>query len=235
MPSADQPQPARHPDTLRVIDLGRIAYRRAHDLQRRLQRAVAAGDAPDTLLLLEHDPVVTLGRRGDRAGIFSESALAAAGIDVVATERGGDVTYHGPGQLVAYPILRLRAFGLDVGAYLERLEAVLVDVLAPYGIDARLDAERHGVFTDKGKIASLGIHISRSVTMHGVALNVAPDMAHWDLIAPCGLPGVKAVAIADYVDPPAMTALKDQFADAFALRFDVRLAPEIPLDRLSAR
>ena len=214
--------------------LGRRPYAPLLERQRALQQQVAAGEAPDTLLLVEHDPVVTLGRRADRAGIPVPEALARAGIAVVPTERGGNVTYHGPGQLVAYPILDLRRLAApaapDLRDYVGRLEAVVLRVLAAYGIDAVQDASRHGVFTPRGKIASVGIHVSRWVTMHGVALNVAPAMAHWALIQPCGLADVRAASIAEYVDPaPPLPDVAARFVDAFAaifgLRCDGGLAP----------
>lgn len=224
----------QEPETVRVLELGRMPYGPALTLQRNLQRAVIAGEAPDTLLLLEHDPVVTLGRRGDRSGILSAQALARAGIAVVATERGGNVTYHGPGQLVAYAILDLRRFGTDLRRYISRLEGTVLEVLAAYGVDGHRDLDQRGVFTSKGKIASLGVHVSHWVTMHGVALNVDPDMAHWDLIAPCAQPGVRAASLADHVQPPPpMPAVTRAFADAFALHFDVRTLPEIPAHTLA--
>lgn len=209
---------------LHVRDLGHLAYAEAHAEQLATRDAVRGGDAPDTLLLVEHDPVVTLGRRGDRSGVLSAAALEAAGIPVVPTERGGHVTYHGPGQLVAYPILDLRRHGADLRRYVGALEAAAVDTLAAFGIAARADAERHGVYTAHGKIASVGVHVSRWVTMHGIALNIAPDMAHWALIAPCNLTDVEATSMAIELggEAPARTDVAERFIAAFARRFGLR-------------
>lgn len=216
----------RRPTAVRVIDLGRMAYRPALAVQRATRDAVAAGTAPDTLLLVEHPPVVTLGRRGDRTGIRSEAALRRAGIDVIETERGGNVTYHGPGQLVAYPILDLRRYETDLRLFVGRLERTVLRLLDGYGVDAWADPARHGVFTARGKIASVGVHVAHWVTLHGVALNVDPEMAHWDCIAPCGLPDVRATSLAAHRrPPPTMAAVRDRFLDAFAAEFETRLLP----------
>ena len=179
-----------------VRNLDRMPYAEALALQHATRDAVRTGAAPDTLLLVEHEPVVTLGRRGDRGGILAPHALARAGIDVVHTERGGNVTYHGPGQLVAYPILDLRRFDTDLRWYVQRLEGSVIRLLAECGIDAWRDPDQHGVFIACGKIASVGVHVSRWVTIHGLALNVDPDMAHWALIAPCGRSDAPAASMA---------------------------------------
>ena len=232
--SAPIPQAADAADvgvgTLALRRLGRMPYADAHALQQATRDAVAAGRAPDTLLLVEHDPVITLGRRGDRSGILAEQAVRAAGIAIRETERGGNVTYHGPGQLVAYPILDLRRHGTDIHAYIRRLEAVAVRVCAAYGIEAAADSARPGVYTAAGKIASIGVHVSRWVTMHGLALNVDPEMAHWALIQPCGLPDVTATSIAAECARagrpcPGLDQVTDGFVDAFAAVFGVRAVP----------
>ncbi len=219
-----------------VHDAGRLPFRAALDLQRSLHQAVVAGSAPDTLILVEHDPVVTLGRRGDRAGILSPAALAAAGIEIVPTQRGGNVTYHGPGQLVAYPIVNLRRLDADLLGYVTGLEGAVLRVLSAYGIRAQRDGARHGVFTDKGKIASVGVHVSRWVTMHGLALNVDPDMAHWRLIAPCGDADVPATSIAMHLGrAPSPAEVRERFLDAFAAEFEIALRTSAPAVAAPAR
>jgi lipoic acid synthetase len=211
---------------LRLIDLGCCSYDDAHAQQLAVRAQLISGQAADTLLLAEHDPVVTLGRRGDRSGILSAPGLREAGIAVVQTERGGNVTYHGPGQLVAYPILNLRHWGTDLRRYVERLEQVAVQTLDSYGIEAWGDSEQHGVYTARGKIASVGIHVTHWVTMHGIALNVDPDMEHWQLIAPCNLPDVNASSMAlELPDCPSITTVRDQFIKSFASVFDVEPSP----------
>ena len=222
--------PARPPVVFH--DLGRIAYASASDLQRRLHAAVVAGECPETLLLVEHDPVVTLGCRGDRSGILAPHLLRRARIDIVHSERGGNVTYHGPGQLVAYPILRLRQRSLGVRAYVQALESVILRLLATYGLAGRRDPKVHGVFTGPGKIASVGVHVSRGVSRHGLALNVDPDMSHWAWIAPCGRRGGVAVSLAQLcpTTPPA-TQVKERFLRAFAAELRLDLNPALEAGR----
>lgn len=215
--------------TVVVVDLGRLPYEAAHRLQVDARDALIDERGPQTLFLVEHDPVVTLGRRGNRGGILSERALAAAGIPVLETERGGDVTYHGPGQLVAYPILDLRKRDSDVRRYVEDLERTALRTLESYGLSSQADPERHGVYTTRGKIASIGVHVSHWITMHGIALNIDPDMEHWSLIAPCNLPDVQATSMAAELPlPPLFSDVKERFVEAFSTGF------AIPIERGAA-
>ena len=173
---------------MNVLDLGRLAYAEALGIQEQLVEARLRGDAPDTLLLVEHPPVITLGRRGSPSDIFASSDdLARRGIQVQHTTRGGLVTYHGPGQLVGYPIVHLRQLGLRVPEYVHGLEAAIVGALADLGIPAHSDAEHVGVWTDQGKIAAIGIAQRHGVAYHGFAVNLQPDLAHFALINPCGI------------------------------------------------
>ena len=234
-PLAPRPlPPAVPPRRVRVVDVGRMAYRPVWDLQHARVEARKAGGGMDELLLVEHDPVLTLGRRGGGDHILRPAAdLAAAGIDVVAIERGGDVTYHGPGQLVAYPILDLHGFRTDVRWYSLSLLDVVVRALAAFGIsaEARAGADTgvwvplEGTGDRWGKIAALGVRIERWITYHGIALNVDPDLGHFDWIVPCGLSGVTTVSMAgllgrpvsiEEVRPPFLSA----FADVFAATLD---------------
>ena len=221
--------------TVQLRDLGLTDYAESLQLQRQLRDDVIADRAPETLLLTEHEPVVTLGRRRDRSGILSPELLAQAGIAVVASERGGHVTYHGPGQLVAYPLLKLRRWDNDLRAYVERLERVAVEFCARYGVDAHGDPERHGVYSARGKIASIGVHVRHWVAMHGIAINVDPNMKHWALIAPCNLPDVDASSIAIESDRcPSMSDAKLAFAAIFAATFDLDYDPESVIDQITA-
>jgi lipoate-protein ligase B len=174
-----------------------LRYARALELQRRLRDARLAGDVPDTLLLLEHPDVITFGRGASSSSArLSDDELRAAGYDVHRTNRGGDVTWHGPGQLVGYPILDLAGHGRDVHVYLRRLESVLIETLAEFGIAARRREGFAGVWLDDTrKIASIGVGVRRWVTMHGFALNVSCDLSRFDVIVPCGLEGIQMTSM----------------------------------------
>jgi len=184
-----------------VLQLGTVDYATGLRLQQRLVELRKNGQIGDVLLLLEHTPVITLGRNAKQKNILaSPEMLAERGVEVFECDRGGDVTFHGPGQLVGYPIFDLRAFPSDdpnrntlgVVEYVRRLEGVLIRSCAEFGIPAQRIAGLTGVWTtpdgvDEAKIAALGVHISRGVTSHGFALNVNPDLSYFDLIVPCGI------------------------------------------------
>jgi lipoyl(octanoyl) transferase len=181
---------------LNLLHLGRIDYAAALDLQQKLVDARHAGRIGNTLLLLEHPPVLTLGRNSSRSNILaSDELLANRGVQIHEINRGGDVTYHGPGQLVGYPILDLRSFTPRLGAidYVRRLEEALIRACSDFGIPAQRIAGRTGVWTIPGgaiperKIAAIGVHIARGITSHGFALNVTTDLRDFGLIVPCGI------------------------------------------------
>lgn len=190
-----------------VRRLGLVEYGAAWDLQRALAKDVT----PDRgfLLLLEHPPVFTLGRNGKPSNV-----LDAGDIPVVRVDRGGDVTYHGPGQLVGYPILDVRRIGPR--RFVEGLEASLVDVLKATGVDARRKRACVGVWTAKGKIASIGVRISRGVSTHGFALNVSNDLAPFARINPCGVPGCALTSVSAELGRAVPV---EEVADRFRLRF----------------
>ena len=188
--------------SLQIRRLGRVPYARALALQQELRDDRLAGGAGDLVLLLEHPDVITFGR-GARANNarLSDSELVAAGFEVFRTNRGGDVTYHGPGQLVGYPILDLTQHGRDVHEYLRRLEGVLIDALADFGISGRRRDGYAGVWLDDvRKIASIGVGVRRWVTMHGFALNVCCDLGRFGAIVPCGLESVEMVNMEQVAD-----------------------------------
>jgi lipoyl(octanoyl) transferase len=181
-----------------VLDLGRGPYREVLELQRALARRRIAGEISDDLLLLvEHEPIVTLGR-GTRAASLPLPAdeLVRRGLDVVEVERGGDVTWHGPGQLVGYPILDLTRHQPDLHWYLRRLEAALIAALGRLDVPAERNPGLTGVWTRGRKIASLGIHVKQWVTLHGFALNVTSELTGFELIVPCGIQGVVMTSVA---------------------------------------
>jgi lipoate-protein ligase B len=183
---------------LEVVDLGRRGYLETLALQRSLRMRRIDGSLPhDILLLVEHDPVYTLGRGTQATSLpLSRALLSARGATVVEIERGGDVTWHGPGQLVGYPILHLSQHREDLHWYLRTLEDALIAALAVLGIAADRVSGKTGVWTGDRKIASLGIHVKQWVTLHGFALNVAPDLTWFDAIVPCGLHGVTMTSVA---------------------------------------
>lgn len=182
--------------------LGRVPYREAWALQRRLAATRAEGRIGDRLLLLEHPAVLTLGRHADEGHVRATAGeLARRGIEVIRVERGGEVTYHGPGQLVAYPILALSKRGLLVRPLVRALESAMVATCAAFGVTASRREGHPGCWCDPDgpaprKIGALGIRIERGVSFHGIALNVAPDMADFDLIDACGMPDVASTSIA---------------------------------------
>lgn len=174
--------------TCTLRDLGRIGYADAVALQQELAGKRKRGEIPDQLLIVEHPHVVTMGRNGHEENVLaSPELLARAGIEFHRTDRGGDVTYHGPGQIVGYPIVDLREWKRDVVAYIRGVEQVLIDTLGAFGIDSHREAGATGVWTDRGKIAAIGVHISRWVTSHGFALNLDTDLSFFQYIVPCGL------------------------------------------------
>ncbi len=171
-----------------LVNGGRMAYSDAWALQRALVAARQAEQIPDVVLMVEHPPVITVGRAGRVSNVLAPAeTLAARGIDVHHVERGGDVTYHGPGQLVGYPILNLRALDEDVVRYVRLLEGALIAALAPWGILAERVRGFPGAWVAGAKIAAIGVAVKRRVTMHGFALNVDPALEHFALINPCGL------------------------------------------------
>ena len=180
-----------------TCNLGTVEYREAAALQERLRERVIAGELPDLLLLLEHPPVYTLGRRSSPEDLpFGAEFWRARGIDVVDTPRGGKLTYHGPGQLVGYPIMRAD----DIPAFIGAMEDALVDALAQEGLQSRgrdkEGAAFTGVWVEDRKIASIGVHVSRGVSSHGFALNVDNDVEPFHQVTACGLPGVRMTSVA---------------------------------------
>lgn len=180
-----------------LVDLGLVDYRTAYALQLALVERRRVGQAADDLFLVtEHPPTFTLGRRGGRENLMvSEEFLAARQIPLVHIERGGDITYHGPGQLVLYPILHLHQAGLSVAEYVYCLEEVMIRLAAASGVAAVRDARNHGVWVGEKKLGSVGIAIRHGVTFHGLALNVDIDLTPFSWVNPCGLAGVRMTTL----------------------------------------
>jgi lipoyl(octanoyl) transferase len=188
-----------------VVDLGSIGYERAWDLQKRIVSARKLALIPDVLLLCEHPHVITMGRNGRAEHLLaSGKMLEARGVEFHATNRGGDITYHGPGQIVAYPILNLAEIRRDVSWYVRQLEEAMIRTSAEYGIVAERREGRTGIWVNvtdangsanEEKLGAIGVHISRWVTSHGLAYNVSTDLSYFDLIVPCGIAGKRATSL----------------------------------------
>jgi lipoate-protein ligase B len=175
-----------------IIDLGLVTYEKAWDLQHQLWSRRVEEELPDLLLLLEHPHVITLGRRGNRSHLLaSPEVLEEMRIPLFHVERGGDVTYHGPGQMVVYPILDLREYGYRLIRYISQLEEIILHVLKDFGIEGKRDPLNRGIWVDEEKIASVGVAIKRWVSFHGFSLNYETDLKYFELINPCGLEGKK--------------------------------------------
>jgi lipoate-protein ligase B len=212
------------------VELHRIPagpYAEIWDWQRRRAAAVAAGTAAQVLALVEHHPVYTMGRRADPAHLLEdEASLRARGAEVHWIDRGGDVTWHGPGQLTGYPILDLRCVGRDLHAYVDALESLLIDLAATYGVVAGRAAGRPGIWVGDAKLAAIGIKVARGwVSYHGFALNVDPDLRWFDPIVPCGLHGCGVTSLARLLGRPvAVDEVADRLVPLFESRFAVAVA-----------
>lgn len=206
-----------------------MPYRDAWAVQEQVHEEVRAG-GQERLLLVEHPPVITLGRRGEFEGakhlVASQDYLTQLGVELVQSDRGGDITFHGPGQLVAYPIVRLIDHHLSVGAFVHKLEEIVISTLAKLGVAAQKDASGIGVWTkdsagDYAKICALGVRIRRGVSMHGIALNVTTDLRYFELIVPCGLTGKRATSLQKLLGDaaPSINVVKQMLVAEFQAAF----------------
>jgi lipoic acid synthetase len=203
--------------SIKVYELGTTSYREVHALQQRLQGQRREGAGVDSLLLTEHRPVITLGRSHPEPDLrVSAETVANYGIEIVQTERGGDITYHGPGQLVAYGIVDLKGWECTVLDFVSGLEETAISVLADWGVRGERRDGSRGVFVGDRKIASVGLNVRRWVTMHGIALNVDPDMSHFDLINPCGMKDVEITSLCHEVGKQVDL---QQAAESFVFHF----------------
>lgn len=216
-----------------VRDLGRMGYAEAFSLQQSIAEERKRGEGVDQLLFIEHPHVVTVGRNGHAENILApEEALRARGIELHYTDRGGDVTYHGPGQIVAYPVMDLREWKRDVGAFVRAIEQAIIDALGEFGIEAERIPKLTGVWTrdpsgESAKIAAIGVHLSRWVSTHGWALNVSTDLRYFEYIVPCGLtkPVTSMRALGSGADADAV---KQALARRFGENFDFEMQAEAP-------
>jgi len=218
-----------------IVDLRTINYHEAWNLQRRIHEAKQAGLAADVLLLLEHPHVFTLGKNAKKENILvSETVLREQGIDCVSIERGGDVTYHGPGQLLGYPVFFLEALKLRVVDFVDKLEEVMIRVLTSYGLPAQRSSLNRGVWVKEAKLGFVGIAVQRGITLHGFALNVAPKLSYYDMIHSCGLKGVRIVSLSSLLRRSIpMEEVKKKTIDSFEEVFDLK-TEQVPLTDLLA-
>ena len=209
---------------LTLLRPGLTPYQLARELQRRVAADVQDGADP-TLILLEHPPTYTLGSRGNAQHLLlSDAEFSARGAEVHQTDRGGDVTYHGPGQVVGYPILDLRTLGFGPVAYVRSLESMLIDALSRFGIVAGRSARNHGVWVGDAKIAAIGVRVSRGVTTHGFALNVSTDLSYFRDIVPCGLADADVTSMLQLTGETfSMGEVEDAIIDAFTAEFGFAL------------
>ena len=216
-----------------AYDLGRIAYRDALDLQRRAVSARASNETGDRIYFCEHEPVLTLGRASHAESLrASTELLRARGVDVVPVERGGDITYHGPGQIVAYPILALSDLpsGRDLHRYLRDLEEVLIGTLGGYGIRAGRRPPYTGVWVGDRKVAAIGVAVRRWITFHGFALNVDPDLSHFDWIHPCGIRDLGVTSMRELLGgAPPRAGILARIRERFARTWDRPVLEEAPI------
>ncbi len=208
-----------------LYNIERISYTDALAIQHQLHERCAAGDIPGVLVLLEHDPVITAGVRSSSGNVLvSREMLQREGVELVETDRGGDVTYHGPGQIVGYPIVRLRELGGDLHSYLRGLEESVIIALARFGLTGERNGPA-GVWVDGKKICSIGVAVRKWVTYHGFALNVNPNMNHFSLINPCGLDVSNMTSMAALLgEAPCMDDVRAACAFGFSEVFGVCLA-----------
>jgi lipoyl(octanoyl) transferase len=239
---AQNPTVTERLKTCWVVDLGLLAYAPACELQRRLVQARKAGEIPDTLLFCQHPHTITLGRNGNLENLrASNHLLRQMNVEFHPTDRGGDVTYHGPGQIVGYPILDLTAHRRDVRWYVEQLEEAMIRATAGFGLAAHRSAANHGIWLDspssapmpapnnEEKLAALGVHLSRWVTSHGFAYNVSTDLRYFDLIVPCGLAGKRASSLERALGRSVSLAeVRGRIAKHFAEVFALTLVPVSP-------
>jgi lipoyl(octanoyl) transferase len=213
------------PCQLQIQDLGKIAYEPALEVQRTVQRSVIDQRGSENaqlfhLLVLEHDPpVITISKRQgvQQHLLATEQQLDDAGVTVTNTDRGGDITYHGPGQLVGYSICDLNALSLRLHGYMRFLESCIIDVLSQFDLNAQRDDCSTGVWVGDSKICAMGVRVSRWVSMHGFAINVAPNLSHFDLIVPCGLAGRTVTSMSQLLGDncPSMDEVKSVVGKTF--------------------
>lgn len=221
---------------MRIRDLGMLPYREAWRVQEEVHAAVVAGEAPATVLVVEHPPVITFGRRSEVSASHlraSAEVLRERGVEVVESDRGGDITFHGPGQIVVYPIVRLAEFCLSVGGYVRRLEAGAIATCASIGIHAGIDPEAIGVWVRESgrlsKVCAVGVRVKGGATLHGLALNHSTDLSFFELIVPCGISDKSVTSVRKLLGDasPGCEAVKDRLVQDVCAAIAAEEAPEL--------
>ncbi len=224
-------------DEVWIVRMGLMPYEDARRAQKRVEASRLAGDVPDVLLILEHPPVYTKGRRSTAGELpMGEDWYRMQGIEVRETDRGGRVTYHGPGQLVGYPIVDLRAMGDDVHLYVRRMEQVVISSLGEHGVEAQAVDGLTGIWTaERRKIGSIGVHVHRGITTHGFAVNVSNDLEPFEWIVPCGIEGCRVTSLTrELGSEQDLGAFATTVARRFAAKYD-REAREVGAAALHER
>ncbi|TAK28563.1 MAG: lipoyl(octanoyl) transferase LipB [Chloroflexota bacterium] len=226
-PNESSPFPPDRVAPCLQLHLGRVDYLAAWELQRLLVRACQAGDLSAALLLVEHPPTYTTGRLGKEKHLLRlPEELERLGAVFYRVDRGGDVTFHGPGQLVAYPILNLRRLGSDILTFVRGLEEAVIQTLADFGVSAGRSSGETGVWVGNEKIAAIGVHVSRWVSSHGLALNVSTDLSYFERIVPCGLHGRGVTSLERLLGHAvSISAVADLLATALAQQFELQMQP----------
>ena len=216
--------PKNQINTCVYIYLDQVDYHPVWDLQKKLSEARRLNEIPNALLLLQHPPIITIGKSGTDANLLVESEyLTKHGVELTKTDRGGDITYHGPGQLVGYPILDLAELKKDIFWYLRQIEQVIINTLQQFNIEATRNKNYTGVWVNAEKIAAIGVKVSRWITSHGFAFNINPNLEHFELIIPCGIQNKSVTSLVKIVDKAitvedVLPTLVDQFAAVFQVR-----------------
>ena len=218
-----------------IVRTGQLDYLEAWDLQKRMAQARRADLIPDTVLLTEHPPTYTIGRRGSRSNLLIDQlALEQAGATCYEVDRGGDITFHGPGQLVVYLIIDLGRAERGLRRFVGNLEATVIETLDAYGVTGQPAEGKPGVWVNGKKIAAVGISVSRRVTYHGFALNVNPDLTYFDYMIPCGIPGSAATSIEREIGQPVdLNEVGDRIVERLAHHFDVETIEGQTVDDLA--
>ncbi len=206
---------------MQVLDLGKKSYKEVWVLQKKIHEQRVDSSIPNTLILVEHDPVITMGKSGDEGNLlFSVDSLKKKGVEYYQIERGGDVTYHGPGQLVGYPIFNVRDGLAGIKPFINGIEEAIIATLMHFGIRAYRKEKMIGVWTEKGKVCSIGVAVKRWVSFHGFALNVNTDLSYFDLIVPCGLKNVEMTSMQQILGKQlSMDRVKKSVVQNFGMMF----------------